>query len=253
MHNITDDLRRYRDLRPVYDLYTQRVFQEIFAESVDETLPRNDDPRIVELYEIEDRISNLAVESPSLVIEDSSLFQLFGRLQKTSADNTLDKHGSIIPDDLYDKLYWEYHPEYFVKRMLQARPLTTLIEVPQDVIDLLTEARKAYCLRLSTACISVCRSTVERAVLDIAVRIGRIKKSDAPEELRMCAKISALIDADLSSQSPLRREIDCFMADTSRIVHSSVKAAEPEALRLYLQALDLIQQLYGRYRIQLTH
>ncbi len=234
----------------MFYLYMYGDFMVMMGESIDGDIPNDNDPRIAEFREIEKRIESLSVESHSIVIEDAALYQLFGKIRKSALEGTLDDDGGVIEDALFDKLKWEYHPEKFAKRMLQVRPLVSLTPVPADVIDLLTEARKAYCLRLPTACISVCRSTVERAVLDIAVRIGRINSSDAPEELRMCAKISALIDADLTRLSPLRREIDEFLADTSRVIHSSIKGDEPEALRLYLQALKLIGELYGRYSKQ---
>ena len=146
---------------------------------------------------------------------------------------------------------WEYHPQDFVKRLLVVPPLVTLIDIPRDVIDLLAEARKADCLRLPTACISVCRSTVERAVVDIAVRIGRLDPDEAPEELRMCAKISSLIAADLTHQSPLRRKIDQFLGDSSRVIHTAERADEPGAQKLYAETLVLIQMLYGTYASQL--
>lgn len=251
IQNITADLRRYKELDHVFEQFIKREMLELFDEPVDDDLPTRHDPRIKEFHETRERLENLVIESPSLVIEERELHQVFGELRKASVNSTLNSYGDVVSDELFDKLKWEYHPNHFVQRMLQARPLLTLIEVPQDVIRLLQEARKSYCLQLPTACISVCRSTVERAVLDIAVHIGRIKQSEAREELRMCAKISALIYADLTPQSTQRQDIDRFMADTSRVIHTSVKADEPEALRLYLKTLDLIQQLYGRYSKQL--
>ena len=251
MSNITEDLRRYRELGPVFDQFLMRELCEMIGDRVDPDWPESDDPRIAELYQLEERLENLSIESDSLVIEDRELYQLLGRLRKTSVDSALNEWGGIVSDDLYEKLLWEYHPRYFVQRMLKAPPLTTLIELPDEVIDLLAEARKAFCLRLHTACISVCRSTVERAVVDIAVRIGRLKPEDAPELLRMCDKISSLIAADLTPQSPLRRGIDQFIAESSHVIHTSLKADEPLALELYIQTLELIKMLYGNYASQL--
>lgn len=251
MPNITEDLRRYRELEPVFGQFLRREYCELIGDPVAPDWPGSDDPRIAEYYRIGESIESRSIESDSLVIEDRELHQLLGRLRKSSADSAMNEWGGIVSDELHEKLTWEYHPKHFVRRMLEVPPLTTLIELPQDVIDLLAEARKAYCLRLPTACIAVCRSTVERVVVDIAVRIGRLSPEDAPEELRMCAKISSLIAADLTRQNTLRRDIDRFIADTSRVIHTSDKADEERARELYLKTLELIKMLYSNYGSQL--
>lgn len=213
---------------------------------------RQDEKSQFEFWDIEERIAEASVESPSLVVEDGELHQLFDKIRQSYIKyNILTFNGSTVTEDLFNKLDEDYNPYYFIERLVQAHPLITLIEIPQDVIDLLVEARTAYCLRLPTACISVCRSTIERAVVDIAVRIGRLEESDVQKELRMCEKISSLIARDLAPQSYTRQELNGFMADTSRVIHSNTKADEPLALTLYLKALELIKMLYGRYAKQL--
>jgi hypothetical protein len=271
MSNLTEDLRRYKELLTICDRFREkwRAWEDsiLLADMLDETLPeeyslqeaaheqeaRQNDMATYEFCAIEERIGNAAVESPSVVIEDRELYQLFDRIRQSwTKNNILSYNGSTVTDDLFEKLSQNYHPKYFVERLVRARPLITFIKIPQDVIDLLVEARTAYCLRLPTACISVCRSTIERAVVDIAVRIGRLKESDVQEGLRMCEKISSLIARDLTPQSPLRCGLDRFIADTSRVIHSNIKADEPEALRIYLNALELTRMLYGNYAKQLN-
>ncbi|MEI7910001.1 MAG: hypothetical protein WCK77_10225 [Verrucomicrobiota bacterium] len=284
MSNLTEDLRRYRELEFAIKLFREKLvssrrkrselelnelldisipdnlreeaLQEAsMNEDLDEALKmerKENDRRELEISDLEERIANIAVESPTVVIDDRELHQLFHEIRQSWIKyNILSCNGSTVTEDLFEKLDQDYHPKYFVARLVQARPLITLIEIPQDVIDLLVEARTAFCLRLPTACISVCRSTIERAVVDIAVRIGRLKESDVQEGLRMCEKISSLIARDLTPQSQLRRELDEFLANTSRVIHSNTKADEPLALKLYLKALELTQMLYGRYAKQL--
>jgi hypothetical protein len=66
----------------------------------------------------------------------------------------------------------------------------------------------------------------------------------------MCDRISLLIDRSVSHSSPLRKEINAFMAATSDVIHSNAVSDMTLALRLYHDAIRLIQTLYGQYKSQ---
>ncbi|MCB1133178.1 MAG: hypothetical protein KDN05_18800 [Verrucomicrobiae bacterium] len=247
MPNITEDLRRYRELSPLFS----RFLLSMLGTPHDPEFIAPDDPRILEHHEIGERLREAAITYPSVIIKDRELHQLFGQIRNSTINNAADDSGFITSDDLYEFLLSEYSPHEYARRLVQTKPIVTLTELPHEVIELVSEARRAYCLRLPTACISVCRSAIECAVVNIAVRIGRIKPTDTPHQLTMCAKISSLIGADLTSKSPFRRELDEFMAESSSVIHNSLKPDEDHAFRIFTKTLELAQRLYGYYSAQL--
>jgi hypothetical protein len=250
MIDITDELRRYKELMPVWRKYMDSDWDEFAGKNVDD-YPKRGDPRLREYCRIEKNLREIALDSDSVVIKDPTLHRIFHEIRKDVLEDTIGENGTIFTDDFFYHLADKYHPNGIAQRLSITRPLVTLNEVPAEIEALITETREAFCLDLPTACISLCRSVVERAIVDIAVRSGRLEHEYQAGNMGMCDRISLLLDRSVSRTSPLRKEINDFMRATSDVIHTNATADMASARRLFEKAQELIQKLYGYYKSQL--
>lgn len=251
MTDITEDLRLYKELELVWDKYWERYALEDLLERDSSDYPDHDDPRVGQFLEVKARIEAIALHSAAVTITDSTLHQLFHTIRLKVLNDSFDENGYLESNDLFDRIVDRYNPNDFIRNLSLTKPVASLILVPSRVVKLISETRQAFCLQLPTACISMSRSTVERVVIDIALRSGRIHQEEALGDMGMCDRISLLIDRSASKNSPLRKEINEFMKATSDVIHSNVEADMEMARKLYLECIRLTQALYGQYKNQL--
>lgn len=183
------------------------------------------------------------------LISDTTAHQIAHKLKKEVTEEQIDEgwEGDWLPNIL-----GQCFPEEYAARFASIKPMVLLYEPGPHLRFLVNEAVRAYCLELPTATVAVARSLVEAAVVDIAVKIGRVKDEATIAEMRMCERISSLIDRSVSKSSPLRQSINAFMASASDIVHGDVAAEIAEARRLLEDAFALVGRLYIEYRTQYT-
>lgn len=249
MSDITEDLKCYKEFEPLWEKAVDRDMLELMKVPFEGQI-LSDDPRVVRFREASDRLWKLALQADSVVITDHTLHQLFEKIRNEAIKYEFGENGEIESIDLFEDLADKFHPEHYAKYFAITKPLVTLNNVPDEVVALVRETREAYCLRLPTACIALCRGLVERVIVDIAIRSGRLGEADRLSGMGMCDRISLLLDKSVSSTSPLRREINAFMRATSNVIHSNTVADMPSALELFREALRLTQSLYGQYRSQ---
>lgn len=250
MIDITDELKLYKELEPIWDKYLERNALEDFIDQDWSDYPSRDDPRVAQFLELKSKLNAIALQSDAVTITDPTLHRVFHSIRINVFDENVDQNGEVFSDDFFYEIAGKYHPSDIARKMAATRPLISLNLIPAEVESLISETREAYCLGLPTACISLCRSTVERVIVDIAVRCGRIKDADELGQMGMCDRISLLIDRSVSHSSPLRIQINAFMAATSDVIHSNAEADMTSALKLYHDSLGVIQSLYGQYRSQ---
>lgn len=251
MIDITEDLRRYKELKSVWRNFMWRSLMEGVVDKDWSDYPAEDDPRLDEFVRLKSKLGDVALQSYAVAITDSALHQVFHAIRVNAFDEAMDKDGTIYPDDFFYDLAHKYHPNDIARKMAATRPLLSLNLIPAEVENLISETREAYCLGLPTACISLCRSTVERVIVDIALRCGRVEDDDRLGRMGMCDRISLLIDRSVSKSSPLRQQINDFMEATSNVIHSNTEADMTSALKLYHDSINLIQALYGYYKNQI--
>lgn len=250
MTDITNDLKLYKELEPVWDKYLWREMIEDIVDQDWDGYPAKDDPRLSQFIRLKDKLGGIALQSDVVTITDPTLHRVFHAIRMNVFDENVDQDGTVFLDDFFYEIANKYHPRDIAPRMAATKPLISLNLIPSSVEGLIAETREAYCLGLPTACISLCRSTVERVIVDIAIRCGRINDEDRLGQMGMCDRISLLIDRTVSRSSPLRQQINAFMEATSNVIHSNVEADMPSALKLYHDSLAVIQALYGQYKNQ---
>ena len=252
MNDITEYLRLYKELKPVWEKYLLREWAGIINDEAIENYPTQNDLRLQQFHEVATKLSEYALHSDAVVITDTTLHRVFFDIRLGALDESMDDDGFIFSDDLYDHLAFRYSPHDIAKNLATTKPLVTLNELPVEVNALIGETREAFCLGLPTACVSLCRSLVERAIVDIAFRTGRIDK-ERLGDMGMCDRISLLLDKSVSRSSPLRQEINAFMAVTSDVIHSNATADMTSAREVFADAQLLTQKLYGHYKAQLKN
>jgi hypothetical protein len=250
MIDITEDLKLYKELEPLFEKAWRRFVFEDLMDGDWSDHPSMDDPRVVLCVKLKNKLEQLAIHSASVTITDPTLHRVFHAMRLKIFDEGIDENGCLESNELYDDLLDQYNPRKFVAALKRSKPLIALNSIPPDVDRLIAETREAYCLGLPTACISLCRSTVERVIVDIAIRCGRVDPGVEISEMGMCERISLLIDRSVSRNSPLRQRINAFMAATSNVIHSNTDADMDSALKLYQDSISLIQELYGAYQKQ---
>jgi hypothetical protein len=250
MIDITEDLKLYKELEPIWDKYLWREMVEGIIDQDWGDYPAKDDPRLNQFVRLKSKLGDIAMQSDVVTITDSTLHRVFHAIRMNVFDENVDQDGTVFSDDFFYEIADKYHPRDIAPKMAATKPLVSLNLIPTEVESLISETREAYCLGLPTACISLCRSTVERVIVDIAVRCGRIEDEDRLGQMGMCDRISLLIDRSVSHSSPLRKEINAFMAATSNVIHSNAEAVMTSALKLYHDSLGVILALYGQYKNQ---
>lgn len=250
MTDITEDLRLYRELEPIWEKFLDRSALEGLVDRDWSEYPTKDDPRVTQFIKLEAKLEQIAIHSTAVTISDPTMHRVFHAMRLKTFDESLDDQGCIVSDETFDDLFNRYNPHDIVAAFQKTKPLVTLNFIPLEVDRLITETREAYSLGLPTACIALCRSTVERVIVDIAVRCGRIQDEDRLGDMGMCDRISLLIDRSVSRSSPLRQQINAFMEATSNVIHSNSDADMDSALKLYHDSISLIQALYGQYKNQ---
>lgn len=248
MSDLTRDLQRYKELKPLWIKHIDDVFDQLLDPS--ETAEKMTiDPRLKGFRQLERSLKHAALNSNAANISDHTLHRLFHELRKVALDENIDQDGHVN-EDFFWKVVDDQNPHQIAANIAATKPLVSLNIIPPDVESLVSETRKAYCVGLPTACISLCRSSVERVIVDIAIRTERITDEDRLGRMGMCDRISLLIDRSVSNTSPLRQDINAFMASTSDVIHSNTEASMPLALQIYHKAMQLIQSLYGHYHKQ---
>lgn len=253
MIDITDDLKLYKELKPIWDKYRLRDMLEQFIDQDWTDYPTGDDPRVNRYLILKIKLDEIAMRSDAVAITDPTLHRVFHEIRMDVFDDNVGEDGMVFSDDYFYEIANKYHPSDIAPKIAATKPLVSLNLIPAEVEKLISETREAYCLGLPTACISLCRSTVERVVVDIAIRCGRIKDRDRLGQMGMCDRISLLIDRSVSHCSPLRQQINAFMAESSDVIHSNTESSMELALKLYHQSIYLIQALYGQYRSQIKN
>ncbi len=192
-------------------------------------------------------LSSKLLDSELYVISDPTANRIAHALRKEYAAEQSDAswQGDWLPNIL-----GQCFPEEYAARFASLKPPILLYEPAPHLRVLVRESIRAFCLELPTATVAVARSLVEASVVDIAIKIGRVKDEATITEMRMCERISSLIDRRVSNSSPLRQSINRFMASASNIVHGDVAADMKEAHRLLEDAFNLMSQLYVSYRAQ---
>ncbi len=203
-----------------------------------------------ELKQLKHQLSSRLLDADLSIIRDTTAHQIAHRLKKELAAEQLDEgwEGDWLPNIL-----GQCFPEEYAARFASIKPLILLYPPAPHLRVLVREAIRSYCLELPTATVAVARSLVEAAVVDIAIQIGRVEDEATIAEMRMCERISSLIDRSVSKVSPLRQAINAFMASASKIVHGDVAADMAEARRLLEDAFSLVRWLYIEYRKAYTH
>lgn len=195
-------------------------------------------------FQLKPELESFLRENKAVVLSDPTLHRVAHEIRSGSEPMTVDD------DAWWDYLLGRLDIHTYGERLDNLRPLLLLFDIPEKLKALVREAVEAYCCCLHTASIAVCRTLVEVAVVDIAVQIGRIKAPSQVREMRMCDRISSLIDKSVSKSSPLRRDINHFMESASAIIHGDIPAGEEEASQHLTTAFSLVQQLYGYYQSQ---
>lgn len=251
MIDITEDLRLYKELNEWNFKDLLRRLTELPEKPDGKTAPIDEDPRAKQYWALSHKLKQIALNHDSVSITDGKLHRVFNDIKVNAFDEEIGEDGSLVSDDYFYELVDRHRPEHIARNLADTKPLTSPTHlVPPEVESLISETREAYSLELPTACISLCRSTVERVIVDIAVRCGRVEDDDRLGRMGMCDRISLLIDRTVSQSSPLRQQINEFMAATSNVIHSNTQADMASALKLYHDAINLIQALYGSYKAQ---
>lgn len=248
--DLSAKLRRWKELKePYWEWFLADLLEtnEVEPEG-DEKIATKEQAQ--EYLLLDQELRQVAKSDDTIVISDPTLRRVFEEIRSRVEGEHFCEDG-MLSDDAYDHAMDQFDAAWFINGLAITRPLTLLYPPADEIADLIGEARRAICFGLPTAAIALCRATVEAAVFDIAVRIGRISKEEAVENLRMCDKISALLDSSVTKQSPLRRKIDEFIGETSDVIHVAKQGSYQLAMRLFETALQIIQELYGYYRAQM--
>lgn len=250
MIDITEDLRLYKEL---HAWYFSNMLQKLmnYEKPGDEQDSPDEENRKDNYFRVSSKLKDVALSHDTVLVTDPTLHQLFNEIRINAFDENIADDGAIVSNDFFYGLIDKHRPEQIARNLADTRPMVSLTHlVPPTVESLITETREAYSLGLPTACISLCRSTVERVIVDIALRCGRVEDDDRLGSMGMCDRISLLIDRSVSKGSALRQQIDAFMEATSNVIHSNVEGDMAMALKLYHDAIYLIQALYGQYKGQ---
>lgn len=255
MQDITDKLRRWKELKPLYDSFAIADFWGDVSEwpdglKVPERVGTKEEARAFLLLDKE--LRQLAEYQDTVVISDTALQQIFSEIWKRTADSFYeDEKNDVVTEWASYTAMMSTTPQIYIKGLVKTRPLILLYPPSPEINKLVTEARQCICFDVPTAAIAVCRAIVEAAVVDIAIRAGRIRPDQAVEEMRMCEKISALLGTSISRKSPIRRNVNVFIDEASQVIHVTREADQDLAIRLFGDALKVVQELYGYYRPQI--
>jgi len=250
MIDITEDLKLYQELEPIWEKAWERSVLEDLIDKDWSDYPSINDPRVDQFDKLKAKLEKIAIHSTTVTISDPTMHRVFHAMRLKAFDECLDENGSVESWEVLDYLLDRYNTQDIIAGFKTTKPLVSLNDIPLEVNRLITETREAYSLGLPTACISLCRSTVERVIVDIAIRCGRVDDDDRLSDMGMCDRISLLIDRSVSRNSPLRQRINAFMEATSNVIHSNTDADMNSALNLYQESISLIQALYGQYQKQ---
>ena len=257
--DLSEMLKRYQHLKRQNVEYESLMlaFVEAFLEDRIETPDEETKLKLLELRkgreEIESlkkRLSWLLRPGNATVISDPALHRIAYELLKETNEENVDDDGAV--DDWYygvmDALYID--PNQAARNLASIKPLFLLYRPSANLGSLVQEAVTAFCLDMHTATVAIARTLVETAVVDIAVKIGRVSDPAKIKTMRMCERISSLIDRSVTKGSPLRQQIDSFMESASEIVHGNQSAGADAAHKHLEQAFSLIKELYGYYQSQ---
>ena len=200
--------------------------------------------RAVEQARLKQELEEFFRANKSVVISDPTVHRVAHEIRKGAEEI------DMMDDNLWDEVQSRVDLHTYGERLSATRPLMLLYDIPEQIKAMVRESVEAYCHSLYTAAISSCRTLVEVAVVDIAVKIGRISDKEQVREMRMCERISSLIDRSVSKSSPLRQDINAFLESASIYVHGDAQSDEDSAKLHIEKAFSLVQQLYGYYQSQ---
>lgn len=184
------------------------------------------------------------VGSDSLLPTDDWLRNLFQRELDASyeifnIDELSDEDIEELASELF--LSWTSHID-FIRELMDLRPLVISGSAPEPLIRLIEGARYCYALQQYDATYALCRSAIEAAARDIADRQGlfpeyggNVRRLDLPWfELR-----------DSVATGPLRRRLMDVYRELCRVIHVKRTAGSSEARKMYLDSVEMIEDLYS--------
>ncbi len=177
---------------------------------------------------------------PLVVTDDPAVRQILSSLDLTDIENE-DKVGSEL-------LFSWISPAEYVARLAQVNLLIPPFQVPLNLRVFLEEARQCYACGQYSAVQSLCRTILETAVTDIAVRIG-----DLP---------AAVWTKNMSGEYPAKKRIE-LVADTNsaqvydhykdlcQVVHGRDTSATSGPLGSLTKTIRFVQYLYEKHQVSI--
>ena len=183
-----------------------------------------------------DRLDYLIYEEPIHVLGEDADIGWFEQLRKERAIGDL--------SDCFFELFDErYKPRDYVRRKESLAVRVTFSTVSSSVVDLLKEAREAFCLGLAASCISLCRSSLESAVIDVLHRSEPTRGRQGSDTRTFRMKLEAALPGHIRL---VQKTMKIYQA-ASDVIHSHVKASDKSAQSMLEVTQDCIKDIYNRY------
>jgi hypothetical protein len=181
-----------------------------------------------------ERLRSHLLNNSVVVTDDPVVKQLLAGMDLTELDDA-DKVGR-------DLLWGAISPSEYATSLAFVDVLIAPFQIPSDLRQFLTEARKCYALGYDVAVQSLCRTILEAAINDIAVKTGKVPKEAVEQNLY---RQYPLWQRCQSVAGDLHKQIyDDLYCSLCKVVHGRTTSGTHGALGSLTKTIGFVQHLY---------
>jgi len=207
---------------------------------------------------VRNELKALQVDESVFEITDDDLRVKFEKILSNKpvfkADERLRGLGKSMPDledlssDEIDQLSSDYVTSWIstydiVESLFKTKSLILGISVPGDLELFVGEARKCLAFQQYNAVYSLCRTMLETAMLDICIRMGKIKKPKSSSR-KFYKEYPPWKMFAWVSQGRLRSEIRKLYYTLSSLIHGYKTIKKTESMETLKKTIGIIQKIY---------
>jgi hypothetical protein len=234
-------------MNPDYDTVgkAKRVLElkAIFKDTLDTngSLSTKQAAALAECVDLSNDIVKDLIRTPHVVTDDPSVRNLINQLVGDRAQE-VESMGEMVDEDEIDAYRDDFWPADYTARMLKLPVTFTKHAIPAALAELIEEARRCYAAHHYTASVALCRTILEKAVTDLAIKGGDIlPPTEADYFLDYPPR--ARFDMVLGIRTEARRKSARFYCYASRVIHGAEEPDEGIAKRALEFSLRLVTQI----------
>lgn len=185
-------------------------------------------------FQVAERLRSHLLNHAIVVTDDPAVKQLLAEIDLGDLDD---------PDKLGMQLLWgAISPAEYAANLALVNVLVAPLQIPVELQQFLTEARKCYALGYDVAVQSLCRTILEAAINDIAVNTGKVPKEAVEQNLyrqyplwKRCQHVAG----DLYEQ--IYDDLYCSLC---KVIHGRTTSGTYGTLGSLTKTIGFVQHLY---------